>query len=311
MVRASLRRALATLVACGAIGLVSGCGKSAAPPAPAAEPTVTATAAGTAAPRAPAATTPAANPGPRPAAPVTGNLVGLAGLAAWDALPPAEKASIKAYPSLFLHQSVGQDLEDGAAELGFSFAYYGPKQASVSQGLNGGIFTDVSGLSNGEPKAKVAAFQAEALKHTGKLRVAIMKFGYADVTTEFLPQAQASYKAAVATLTSKGIRIVHVTPPLVFEPSENPPKAQLRQWMLSSFPGDVIYDFQTVESTDQTGKPCIAGGAPQICPDVRSRIGCASKGQGIDGPGQGHLCQSAATRLAKGLLYAVYLAGKR
>lgn len=299
--------------------VAAGCGKATSAPGSGREPPPTSTGVESPTTRAPVATQTAVAPNagqgpsqpPRGTSPVTGNLVGLSGLAAWDALPPAEKASIKGYPTLFLHQSVGQDLEDGAAELGFPFEYYGPKQGDVKAGLNGGIFTDVAGLSNGEPKAKVAAWQAEALKHGGKLRVAIMKFGYADVTNEFLPQAQASYKTAVAALTSKGIRVVHVTPPLVFEASENPPKAQLRQWMLGTFPGDIIYDFQTIESTDQAGKPCISGGAPQICADVRSRVGCASKGQGIDGPGQGHLCQSAATRLAKGLLYAVYLAGKR
>lgn len=43
-------------------------------------------------------------------------------------------------------------------------------------------------------------------------------------------------------------------------------------------------------------------------PSIRSREGCASEGQGIDGPGQGHLCAAEAKRLAKALLFAVHLA---
>jgi DNA gyrase subunit B len=40
--------------------------------------------------------------------------VGPAAIAAWDGLSPGERERVKAVPTLFLHQSVGQDLEDGA-----------------------------------------------------------------------------------------------------------------------------------------------------------------------------------------------------
>ena len=47
--------------------------------------------------------------------------MGTSAIAAWDALAPAERERVKTVPTLFLHQSVGQDLEDGAKALGFPF----------------------------------------------------------------------------------------------------------------------------------------------------------------------------------------------
>ena len=234
--------------------------------------------------------------------------MGPAAIAAWDALSPGERERVKSVPTLFLHQSVGQDLEDGAKALGFPFEYYGPGQATIAAGLNGGIFVDVGAVSNGDPTAKLAVWREHVGKHPS-LQVAVMKFGYADVLPGTLEVAKRGYLEAVAEIRKRGAAVVHVTPPLVFDVAENPAKQTMRDWMLTQFAGDVILDFADLESTDpSTGARCEEGGVWRICPSIRSREGCASEGQGIDGPGQGHLCAAEAKRLAKALLFAVHLA---
>ena len=257
----------------------------------------------------------AARPEPSPAvatsvtpAAVESSVVGPSAIAAWDALSAGERERVKTVPTLFLHQSVGQDLEDGAKALGFPFEYYGPGQATIAAGLNGGIFVDVGAVSNGDPTAKLTVWREHVGKHPS-LKVAVMKFGYADVLPGTLEVAKRGYLEAVAEIRKRGATVVHVTPPLVFDVAENPAKQALREWMLRQFTGDVILDFTDLESTDpRTGARCEEGGVWRICPSIRSREGCASEGQGIDGPGQGHLCAAAAQRLAKALLFAIHLA---
>jgi hypothetical protein len=275
-------------------------------PAPASGPPAVAPAASPASPPAPAPAVPAA----APAGGSESRLVGVAAIAAWDALPADERERVKTVPTLFLHQSVGQDLEDGAKALGFPFEYYGPGQATIAAGLNGGIFVDVGGISNGDPAAKLAVWREHVGKHPS-LKVAVMKFGYADVLPGTLEAAKRGYLEAVAEIRKRGAAVLHVTPPLVFDVAENPAKQAMRSWMLTQFPGDVILDFADLESTDPaSGARCEEGGVWRICPSIRSREGCASEGQGIDGPGQGHLCAAEAKRLAKALLFAVRLAAK-
>lgn len=259
------------------------------------------------------ASPPAAAPTVAPAVTTGGSesrVVGVAAIAGWDALPADERERVKTVPTLFLHQSVGQDLEDGAKALGFPFEYYGPGQATIAAGLNGGIFVDVGGISNGDPAAKLAVWREHVGKHPS-LKVAVMKFGYADVLPDTLEAAKRGYVAAVAEIQKRGAAVVHVTPPLVFDVAENPAKQSMRSWMLTQFPGDVILDFADLESTDpSSGARCEEGGVWRICPSIRSREGCASEGQGVDGPGQGHLCAAEAKRLAKALLFAVRLAAR-
>ena len=284
--------------------LIFACDRNAVAPKPTQAPaTLTAPAASPAAQAPAAAAAPAA---PEPAA--QQRVVGSSAIAAWDALTAAEREVVKTLPSLFLHQSVGQDLEDGAKALGFGFEYYGPGQTSIAAGLNGGIFVDVGAVSNGDPATKLAVWRDRSLKHPS-LAVSIMKFGYADVLPDTLEAAKRGYREAVTAIRAAGIKVVHVTPPLVFDVAENPAKLAMRAWMLAEFPEDVVFDLTDIESTDpKTGQRCEEGGVWRICPGIRSREGCASAGQGIDGPGQGHLCEAEAARLAKALLYAIRLA---
>lgn len=242
-------------------------------------------------------------------APLSGKLlVGEDGVAAWDGLAPAEKEKVRTFGTLFLHQSVGQDLEDGAEAAGFKFSYFGP-DLQAAPGLNGGIFVDVKpGLANGNPSEKLVVFRDAALRNKAVFKVVAMKLGYADVRKGDLANVQAEYQRLTSELRAAGLRVLHVTPPLVFDPAENPPKMAMRTWMIATFPTDVIFDLQDIESTS-SGKRCEVGGTWRICPETRSTAACSSKSQGVDGDGAGHLCEKAAGRIAKAFLYAIHRAG--
>lgn len=251
----------------------------------------------------PTPTAPRAPPTPAAAGP---NVVGLAGIAAWDAL--ATKSDVTAFRTLFLHQSVGQDLQEGAARVGFKFEYYGPNQADLKPGLNGGIFGDVGPVDNGKPIEKMAVVRRVLLRHRASLRVLSFKLGYADVRDDDLEAVQAEYAKLVAEVKGTGVRFVHVTPPLVFDAAENAPKMRMRTFMLERFKDDVIFDLQDIESLDG-GTRCEKGGVWHICQANRSTAACPSNDQGIDGDGQGHLCSTKAAEFAKAMLLAFHRAG--
>ena len=305
----SARRSV-RFIAPAALTLFLGCGQARDPapvasrphgPTQASPPVVTAPVPKTGAPATDSqAKTPTIAAGP-------GKRVGDAGSGAWDALPSSEKEKLHAFSTLFLHQSVGQDLEDGAEAAGFKLNYYGPDH-KLGPGLNGGIFVDVKpGLANGNPAEKLAVFRGAALRHRAALKVAVMKFGYADVRGSDLASVQTQYQRTVAELRGAGIRVLHITPPLVFDVAENPPKMAMRTWMLSTFAADVVFDLQDIESM-AGGARCEVSGTWRICPQVRSTAACPSKSQGIDGEGAGHLCEKAGKTIGKAFLYAVYQA---
>jgi len=220
----------------------------------------------------------------------------------------AERDRVKRAPILYLHQSVGQDLEDGCEANGFKFEYFGPESRTLVNGPNGGIFTDVGNVPNGEPFKKFDVVRRSLKVTGGAAKIVSFSFGYADVRDEDLAKVQTEYARLVRDVKAQGARFVHITPPLVYSVAENPPKQRLRAYMLATFKDDVIFDLQDVESLDG-GKRCEQGGVWRICQANRSTPGCPSKGQGIDGDGAGHLCERKARELAKGLLYAFYLAG--
>lgn len=298
----SLLPGLALALALGA------CGR--APTTSQAEPPAPTAASVAVAPGAPpkTASPPPASPLAPRATPGGGAVVGLPGLAAWGALSAAERDRVKRAPILYLHQSVGQDLEDGCEANGFKFEYFGPESRTLVNGPNGGIFTDVGNVPNGEPFKKFDVVRRSLKVTGGAAKIVSFSFGYADVRDEDLAKVQTEYARLVRDVKAQGARFVHITPPLVYSVAENPPKQRLRAYMLATFKDDVIFDLQDVESLDG-GKRCEQGGVWRICQANRSTPACASKGQGIDGDGAGHLCERKARELAKGLLYAFYLAG--
>lgn len=236
-------------------------------------------------------------------------LIGAAGVNAWDALNTAEQARLKTgYQSFFLHQSVGGDLEDGASANGYKFDYADSGATHLAAGLNGGLFAS----SNGNPAGKIDEFRRMALANRSTLKLAIMKFGYADIVADNLAAAQSAYLAAVDAIKAAGVRVLHVTPPLVFKvPADNAPKMQMRSWMISSFPDDIIFDLGDLESSDPgSGTRCQRDGSWEICDAIRSSAACPSLNQGVDAAtGQGHLCYAPhAQRIAKAFLYAIYRA---
>lgn len=253
---------------------------------------------------------------PPSSAPIGANVIGTAGIAAWDALP--DQGAILELPTLYLHQSVGQDLEDGAADAGQKFEYYGPGTAkdSIPNGLNGGLFVDVGPVDNGVPLGKMEVVRREFQNQQGALKVMTFSFGYADVLdsldengrTVTVEDTFAEYQKLVAEVKAAGVAFVHITPPLVFDPSTNEPKMRLRQMMLDAFPDDYIFDLTDLESLDG-GQRCETGGVWFICQSNRSSEGCPSKSQGVDTDGQGHLCPTRAQEFAKAFLYAIHSAG--
>ena len=256
-------------------------------------------------------------PGPLPSGPGGAGVIGVNGIAAWDAL--ATKEHVTTFPSLYLHQSVGQDLEDGAADVGYSFNYYGPSETpgSIQNGVHGGLFADVGPVDNGKPITKMNIVRRELQKQKGVLKVLSFSFGYADVMDTVdddgrqvsLDQVLAEYTKFVNEVRAAGVRFVHVTPPLVFDPSTNAPKMKMRTYMIDNFKSDVIFDLQDIESLDG-GKRCEQGGVWRICEANRSTAACPSKGQGVDTDGQGHLCSTKAAQFSKALLYAIHTASK-
>lgn len=239
--------------------------------------------------------------------------VGIAGIDAWDKLASSEKDRIKNWNALFLHQSVGQDLEEGAKANGFPFDYYGPND-KTDGGLRGGIFVDVGGIANGNPSEKIRVFRENATRNKDLLQIAIFKFGYADIMDDNFEKVKTEYKAFVDALRaqSPNLRFVHVTPPLVYSTTSfegNAAKMKVGQWMKDTFKGtDVIFDLQALEANDGA---CQQSSVWRICPENRNSASDPSDVNGIDSSdGQGHIGKKAGQRISKALLMSIYNAGK-
>lgn len=239
--------------------------------------------------------------------------VGIAGIDAWDKLASSEKDRIKNWNALFLHQSVGQDLEEGAKANGFPFDYYGPND-KTDGGLRGGIFVDVGGIANGNPSEKIRVFRENATRNKDLLQIAIFKFGYADIMDDNFEKVKTEYKAFVDALRaqSPNLRFVHVTPPLVYSTTSfegNAAKMKVGQWMKDTFRGtDVIFDLQALEANDGA---CQQSNVWRICPENRNSASDPSDVNGIDSSdGQGHIGKKAGQRISKALLMSIYNAGK-
>lgn len=235
-------------------------------------------------------------------------IVGLSGITDWDNLPKNEKDRIKTWNAIFMHQSVGGDLEDGAEANGYKFEYF--DLSSAPKGPSGNVFS----ASNGDPMGKMEEFKKNILTHKASVNIAIFKFGYADINDENIEEVKATYKKMIDELRTQvsGIRFVHITPPLIYITSKddgNAAKMKVAQWMKDTFKEkDVIYELEEIESNNGA---CKLGNVLRICEENRSTANCASKNQGVDAPeGQGHLCEKAAVRISKGFLMSIYNAGK-
>ncbi|MBK9248959.1 MAG: hypothetical protein IPM69_12800 [Ignavibacteria bacterium] len=248
------------------------------------------------------------SPGTNPLVDTTtvAGVIGNNGITAWDKLATTERNKLMTWNTLFIHQSVGQDLEDGCEFNGFPMDYFA-RGGTIDKGLYGGLFR----ASNGSPLEKFSEFKEYALANKSNLKVVCFKFGYADIEESTISIVQEGYKALVDELKANGLRVLHVTPPLVYDVAYNSPKMSVRTWMLETFKNDIIFDLQEIESKGlSSGVRCEEGSVGRVCDDIRSTAGCPSRGQGIDTPAQGHLCEIAARTLSKSFLYSLYLAGK-
>jgi hypothetical protein len=245
-------------------------------------------------------------------------VVGIAGIDAWDKLPSAEKSRIMGWNALFLHQSVGQDLEEGAKANGYAFDYYGKGDktdgAASGKGLKGGIFVDVGGIPNGNPYEKMRVFRENATRNKDLLQVMILKFGYADIQDDNFEKVKTEYKSLIDALRAQSpqLRFVHVTPPLVYSTAAyegNAAKMKVGQWMRDTFKAtDVIFDLQELESNNGV---CQQNNVWRICPENRNSASDPSDVNGIDtSDGQGHIGKKASQRISKALLMSIYNAGK-
>jgi hypothetical protein len=236
-------------------------------------------------------------------------VVGTEGIEAWEKLSTSEKDRIKGWNTIFMHQSVGADLEDGASANGFRFEYFDLTE-KPDKGLSGNVF----GASNGMPMEKIAEFKKNVLAHKSIVKIAIFKFGYADIRDDNIEEVKMAYKQMIDDLRAQvpGLRFVHVTPPLIYITTKdegNAAKMKIAQWMKDTFRDkDVIFDLEQIESNNGS---CKLGAVWRICDEYRSTAACPSKGQGVDAPeGQGHLCEKAATRISKAFLLSIYNCGK-
>lgn len=240
-------------------------------------------------------------------------VVGTSDVASWDDLSSSEKNRIKTWNTLFLHQSVGQDLEEGCKANGFPWEYYGNGD-KVDKGFMGGIFVDVGNIPNGNPYEKIRVFREQILQSKDVVKIGVFKFGYADIDDSNYAQVQTAYKGMVDELKSKviGFKMLHVTPPLVYSVESydgNAARMKVGQWMKSTFAKtDVIFDLQALESNDGA---CQLNGVWRICSENRNTASDPSDVNGIDtSDGQGHIGKKAGQRISKALLFSIYNIGK-
>ena len=211
--------------------------------------------------------------------------------------------------TLFIHQSVGQDLEDGCEFNGFPMDYFA-RGGTIVKGLYGGLFR----ASNGSPLEKFSEFKEYALANKSSLKVVCFKFGYADIQDDNFEKVKTEYKALIDALRAQApqLRFVHVTPPLVYSTAAyegNAAKMKVGQWMKDTFKStDVIFDLQALEANDGA---CQQNNVWRICTENRNSAADPSDVNGIDSSdGQGHIGKKAAQRISKALLMSIYNAGK-
>lgn len=227
-----------------------------------------------------------------------GRVVGLDGLAGYDALSAADRTALKATKVAFFHASVGGNVLEGASNLGFSFqpVVKGSDYATVTLGEY-----DYGGL-NGNATGKVDEY-LKIVDTAGVGSAAHLigaKFCWADIDGGTnLATLESKYASAIASMRggSPSARFFHVTPPLKTsaDAGDNPPRLQLGQWMATTYGADaVVLDLATIESTDAAGAACTAGGARALCAAWASD--------------DGHLNAAGEARAGKAFLFALHVA---
>jgi hypothetical protein len=243
----------------------------------------------------PLAATPAvavSSPGaPPPPAGFGKGVVGPSGVGAFDTLKPADLQRLKNARVVFGHQSVGNNLIEAAAALGFPFKHVTSDADLATVALGEAPVAD-----NHDPHRKVRSF-AELMtdkKLGDRVDLAGFKFCYVDFENNLkvagLREAYSSRIDALRAAYPK-VRFFHVTPPLTTGSSQiNKTRLEFGDWLKVTYASrDVVLDLAAIESEKQDGTACMSGGVRALCPEYASD--------------QGHLKADGATRAAKALLY--------
>lgn len=249
---------------------------------------------------------------------IVGNVVGVAGIAAFDQLSAADQTALKQTKTLFMHMSVGsnltsgQDHSDAPWVAGTNSLGYVFDTVEDSGDFSSTVFGEAFFGQNGEPKQKTDMFQQFVnTKQIGKaVKVAGMKFCYTDLEVDEgggqdLNVVQQNYAAMMTAIRSAnpGLKFFHITTPL--QPADqyhtvenNSHRKKFGDWLKSTYSSqDIVFDLQEVESTDNSGGKCLQSGTPVVC----------SAWAGDD---DGHLNDVGSTRAARAFLYAIHMAAK-
>jgi hypothetical protein len=195
------------------------------------------------------------------------------------AISADDLAAVTQAKVFFGHQSVGMNVIDGIpgvyAARGLDAAKIVPCPAEA------GAWTELSGYlahahigQNGDPVAKIEDFDARTRGLGGDLDVALMKFCYADVTSDRDVDALFTrYRATMSALERDfpTVAFLHVTTPLTTErdlkskfkallgrnesggPEDNANRERLNAMVRREYGADRLFDLAAIESTAPDG----------------------------------------------------------
>ena len=219
-------------------------------------------------------------------------VVGVDGVAAFDALSAGERAELRARRLFWGHQSVGENLIEGSSALGYDWS-----QVSNGSDYDWANWGHGTVDDNGDPWRKIRSFRA-LLSDAGiadRVDAAAFKFCWIDFEPETNVEALlAEYEAALADLSRQhpAVRFLHVTPPLTSDDAaRNAVRLQYgRRLIEDESDTGVVLDLAAIESTDSAGRACTLGGVRRLCDEWRDD--------------EGHLNDNGKARAAKAFLTA-------
>ncbi|HNS98198.1 MAG TPA: hypothetical protein PKL73_14705 [Polyangiaceae bacterium] len=242
-------------------------------------------------------------------------VIGVDGIAAFDAMSSADKDALKGTKVFFQHMSVGENLlmgynnwsppwKGGTASLGFVFSSVNDASSYGSVELGDKAFG-----YNGNPFNKIKGFREHVLDMGigSAVQVAGFKFCYNDLTVDITSTGTDvidAYRSAYQDIekATSGTSFFHVTTPL--QPADqwqtvenNTLRRSFAEFLRSTYAGGrhVVFDLQQIESTDTNGSTCSQSGVPVLC-------------EAWAADSDGHLNDAGATRAAKAFLYALHVA---
>lgn len=219
-------------------------------------------------------------------------VVGVDGVAAFDALTPEARATLASRRFFWGHQSVGDNLIDGSASLGLPWSGVTGGQDYDATTWGHGYVED-----NGDPWRKIRSFAA-FVRDAGigaRVEAAGFKFCWVDFEPDTdVGALLGAYDASLAALAAEhpAVRFLHVTTPLTSDDAaRNAVRWRYGRRLIDAHAATgVVLDLAEIESTDSSGQPCTLGGERRLCDEWRDD--------------EGHLNASGRTHAAKAFLYA-------